>query len=222
MKRLVLLIVLGAGLFAVGIALAGDAPVPESMPITWELEFRVLGSLRPIRIILPGDDHATTFWYLRYRITNDTGDDRQFIPSLDLCTDTGQLFNAKTAVPRVVYDEIKSLHSQPLLKNTAGMTGKILQGEDNAKDGVAIWPDFDPAAGEVDIFVGGLSGEHVTIALPSPIEATILNHQGEQVIVTVSEVVLQKTLQLSYAVPGEAAARFNTPTTLTAETWVMR
>ena len=222
MKRLLLLAVMASGLLAVGIALAGTAPRPESMPVTWELDFEPLGVIRPIQIVLPGDSEATTFWYLRYRITNTRGDDQVFIPSFDLCTDTGQLFNAKTAVPRVVFQEIKSLHNQPLLRGLADITGKVLQGEDNAKDGVAIWPDFDPAAGRVDIFVGGLSGEHQTIALPSPIETTIINDEGVEITVRVEEVVLKKTLRLGYTVPGEAAARFNTPITLATESWVMR
>ena len=222
MKRLLLLAVLASGLLAVGIALAGTAPEPETAPITWELDFQPLGVIRPLRIVLPGDEHASTFWYLRYRIINDTGEDRQFIPSFDLCTDTGQLFNAKTPIPRVVYEEIKSLHNQPLLTNIAGAAGKILQGEDNAKDGVAIWPDFDPEAGSVDVFVGGLSGEEEAVALPSPLTATVVNAAGEEVTVTIDEVVLQKTLQLTYTIPGEADARFTTATVLADENWVMR
>ncbi|MHC4984904.1 MAG: hypothetical protein ACYTFO_01985 [Planctomycetota bacterium] len=222
MKRLWYMAVFAGGLLGVAVALAGTAPEPETAPITWELDFQPLGVVCPIRIVLPGDEQATTFWYLRYRIINDTGDDRQFIPSFDLATDTGQLFNSRTPIPRVVYEEIKSLHNQPLLTNVAGVAGKILQGEDNAKDGVAIWPDFDPAAGSVDIFVGGLSGEEETVTLPSPLTATVVNAAGEEVTVTIDEVVLQKTLQLTYTVPGEADARFTTPASLADENWVMR
>ncbi|HDZ22748.1 hypothetical protein LCGC14_0451530 [marine sediment metagenome] len=222
MKRSYLLISMVVTALAVGWAIAGSAPAPATTPITWELDFEPLDVLRPIRIVLPGQTKATTFWYLRYRIFNDTGEDRQFIPSFDLCTNTGQLFNAKTAVPRVVFDKIKAHHNQPLLKNLAAMTGKILQGEDNAKDGVAIWPDFDAGAGRAVVFIGQLSGEQRVLKLPQPVEVTMVGDDGKERTITVREVVLHKTRQLTYEIPSEPAARFTTPTRLVDKRWIMR
>ncbi|MHC4563186.1 MAG: hypothetical protein ACYS8X_10495 [Planctomycetota bacterium] len=221
MKRFAILM-LAVSTLAVAWAYAGNAPKPSSMPITWELSFKRLDVVRPIRVVLPGEKQAKTFWYLRYRIINDTGDDRTFVPSFDLCTNTGQLFTAKTTVPRILFDKIKQLHNQPLLQTQTAVTGKILQGEDNAKDGVAIWPDFDHSAGSLDVFVGGLSGEKKVVKLPKPIKVEMSDGAGKTTTVTVDEIVLTKTLQLTYEVPGEAGARFNTPAKLANTQWVMR
>ncbi len=221
MKRLVLLIVaVAAGL--AGMAAAGDFPQPSAVPITWELEFQALDVIKPIRVTLPGENHPTTFWYLRYRITNNTGEDRQFIPSFDLCTNTGHLFTDRTLVPKAVYDAIKALYNQPLLQDVAGMTGKLLQGDDNAKEGVAIWPDFDHEAGFATVYVGHLSGEEQVIKLPAPIEMTSIGPDGKPTTRVSDEVAVYKQLELTYAVPGEAAGRFITPAQLVKKRWVMR
>ncbi len=221
MKRLVLLTVAVAAALA-GLATAGNFPEPSAVPIAWELEFQALDVIKPIRVTLPGDNHPTTFWYLRYRITNNTGQDRQFIPSFDLCTNTGHLFTDRTTVPKVVFGAIKKLHNQPILQDVAGMTGKLLQGDDNAKEGVAIWPDFDHEAGFVEVYVGHLSGEEQVIKLPAPVEMTYIGADGKTTTRVSDEIVLYKQTQLTYAVPGEAAGRFITPAQLVKKRWVMR
>jgi hypothetical protein len=125
-------------------------------------------------------------------------------------------------VPSAVFDAIKQIYNDPLMKEMTDMTGKFLQGEDNAKEGVAIWTDFDPAAGAFDIFVGGLSGESAEVQLPVPVTVTEMDYTGQTRTVTKEKLVLTKTLQLSYAISGEAAARPRTKAKPTAKQWVMR
>jgi len=220
MKHIVpvaLLAVIGT---VIGLALA--APEPSDVPVEWELDIELFDVAMPISVTLPGDDEPTVFWYLRYLVTNETGEDREFTPVIDLATNTGQLIRAGTSIPPVVYDEIKGLHHQPLLKDLPAMAGRLLQGEDNAKAGVAIWPDFDEQAGQIDIFISGLSGETQVVQLPNPVEKVTPTPECDDIVEQVTEVVLRKTLELTYALPGEASARLTTPATLVARQWVMR
>jgi hypothetical protein len=224
MKRLVLLFAFVA--IAVGVCIAADedhrSERLSETPVTWQFDFLPLGVIRPITVQLPGEEAGRTFWYLRYRITNDTGQVRQFIPSFDLCTNTGQLFTDRTAVPKAVYDAIKKLHNQPLLESLTEVTGDILEGEDNAVDGVAIWPDIDPAAGKLEVYIGGLSGDQMNLKLPVIVTMIRELPNGETVTVETDEVVLHRTMKLVYDLPGEAAARQNTPSVLVMKRWMMR
>jgi hypothetical protein len=221
MKRIAVKIVVAA---AVSVLVAGDgytAPEPSEAKVKWELDFR-FDPVRPIRVQLVGRKEKQTFWYMLYTVTNRTGKEQSFVPDFDLYTDTGQLVHSGRKTPRVVYNAIKSLHNAPLLKNMPDMTGRILQGEDNAKDSVAIWHDFDPKAGSFDVFIGSLSGEVVEVKLPWRTEVIKVDAKGEKKVVVQETLLLAKTLQLTYKIPGEAAARVRTPTKLAKKKWIMR
>jgi len=191
------------------------------VPSHWQLNID-LEPLKAIQIRLPGRQQSETFWYLRYKVTNRTGSDRIFVPKLALYTDTGQVLRAGQKTPSAVFKRIKSLYNDPLLNDLAEMAGKLLQGRDNAKRGVAIWPDFDAKAGEVDIFIGGLSGEAVEISLPKPITVTRLDAQGKEQVVQKTKIILTKTLRLHYATLGQASARPYAAPQLKKQDWVMR
>ncbi len=83
----------------------------------------------------------------------------------------------------------------------------MLQGQDNARDGVAIFRNFDPKAASFDIFVAGLSGETTPIQLPVPIEVTEEGPDGKERKVKKTKVFLTKTLRLNYTIGTEAAQR---------------
>lgn len=220
MKRIAVVILMAVTGTMIGLAIAG--PRPAEAPIAWELDIHIYDVARPILVTLPGDDEPTVFWYLRYMVTNDTGQDREFTPVIDLATNTGQVLRIGTDTPPLVYEQIKGLYHQPLLNDLPAMAGQLLQGEDNAKDGVAIWPDFDHEAGQIDIFISGLSGETTVVQLPNPIDQVTIDVDGNEVIEQVTEVVLRKTLELTFALPGEAASRLFTPARLVSREWVMR
>ena len=197
------------------------APKPAEFPTYWQLEIDH-EALRPIQIQVPGESSPRIFWYLRYTVTNHTGDDQIFVPEFILYADTGQVLRAGRKIPPIVFDEIKKLHNDPLLTGLPGMAGKVLQGNDNAKSGVAIWPDFDPAAGAFDVFAGGLSGETAEISLPTPIRTVERQYGEAEKEVVRTKILLSKTLRLHYSIPGEAAARLTTPVRLLSKNWVMR
>ena len=108
------------------------------------------------------------------------------------------------------------------MKDNTSMTGKLLQGQDNAKDGIVIWADFDPKAGAVDVFFGGLSGETVEIKLPKSVTLKETDVKGKIRTFVTDTITLSKTLKLSYSIPGQAAARLHAPVKLISSTWVMR
>ncbi len=113
-------------------------------------------------------------------------------------------------------------HNDPLLLDQAHITGKILQGQDNFKGGVAIWRDIDPNARSFDIFIGGMSGERVKVKLPEPVKVTVIDAEGNKQETTTDEAILAKTLQLHFWLPGEAAARSANTPQLEKKEWVMR
>ena len=214
-------IALAAAATTIAVAPVLPAPRPLEVPVSWQLEFD-FQKPQAIQVQLAGRDTPETFWYMIYTVDNKTGDERIFVPEFVLYTDTGQVFRAGQKVPTAVFDKIKKVYNDPLLKDMASMTGKLLQGADNAKSGVAIWPDIDPAAGAFDIFIGGLSGETVEIKLPAPIQVTEADAKGDKQTVEKKTIVLAKTLYLRYAIPGEATARLQTPTKLIEKDWIMR
>jgi len=217
-----------AAILLVGVAVVGlgtgagrSAPKPSLVPVTWELDFEY-SHPQPITLRLPGQERAQTYWYMLYTITNQTGKDRIFVPEFVLYTDTGEVLVSGEGVRSSVFQAIQKRHNRPLLLDKESITGRILQGEDNAREGVAIWRDFDPQARGFDVFVGGLSGERVTVKLPAPVKVTVMGPAGKKVQVVKTEITLVKTLHLQYRLPGEATARDRTKVDPVGKAWVMR
>lgn len=212
-------------LVAIAVAIAAtpvrSAPKPSPVPVNWQLDIRH-DPPRAFMVKLPGRRNPQLFWYFRYTVTNDTGQEVSFVPEFVLYTDTGQVSRDGQGVPTAVFKAVKKLHNDPLLKDRTGMTGRLLQGEDHAKDGVAIWRDFDPKAGAFDVFIGGLSGETAEIKLPKPIQVAELDSKGNEVYVQKDRIVISKALNLRYSIPGEAAWRSSAKIKLLKRQWVMR
>jgi hypothetical protein len=222
MKRIAAaLILMVASLGVLVSPVKSAAPEPSQVPFSWELDFEYK-TPQAIRIQLPGEKSPKTFWYMVYTVTNHTGADQTFVPEFVLYTQTGQLLRSGTGVPFTAYEQIKKTVNNPLLQESTAVIGKLLQGNDNAKTSVAIWPDFDQQAGVFDVFVGGLSGEMTEITLPEAIEVTQTDVSGKQNKVAKTSMVLNKTLDLCYSVPGEASNRANVTPSLTQKSWVMR
>ena len=160
---------------------------------------------RPIAVTGLGGS-VRWFWYMTYKVTNNTGEERLFIPEITIYTDTGVLIPADRDVPAAAFEAIKSRVENPLLENPAQIIGKILQGPDHAKEGVAIWPQFDGDVDHVTVFFSGISGE--TQAIQHPI--------------TKERVVLRKTLMIDYSLPGTTKDIQQQPVVPQGETWVMR
>jgi hypothetical protein len=161
------------------------APEPSVVPVSWELNLKH-GPIE--RLFFTVDGKKKTFWYMRYTVINNTGKDILFTPEVELMTDTGQVQEAYKDVPKEVFKKIKELYNNPLLESPTNILGKLLQGEDNAKDGVVVFADVDADARDFQIFMSGLSGETAEVKNP----------------ITNKTTVLQKTLVLEYVIPGQA------------------
>ncbi|MBI5724924.1 MAG: hypothetical protein HZA50_13270 [Planctomycetes bacterium] len=208
------------------------APKPSDVPFEWELAFTYKDPMC-IRVKAPGEEKARIYWYMLYRVINRTKEDQNFIPEFAIYTNTGEILQANKNIPTAVYDAIKQLHNLPLLKDQTSVTGKLLQGEDNAKEGVAMWPDIDPQAGTFDVFVGGLSGELADAALltPMPPAADNIPASGPAAMgyrpkppasAPTTKKVLTKQLRLQFMITGDQPARLTTPVTFKLKEWVMR
>jgi len=205
------------------VMLAGGAvfgfPKPSPVPVDWELNFK-FQDLKRIRVSVPGQ-RERIYWYMVYTVTNNSGQDVVFHPEFTLVTNTLAVLPAMVDVEPEVFSAIKREYkaTYPWLEHPSKVIGKLLQGKDNARDSVAIWPDFDRKATTIDVFVGGLGGE--IVAVPNPL--FVGGKSNPQKVPP--EFVLRKTLQIHYALPTDPASRnMTSPSRLgqNAVEWVMR
>ncbi|MCC6581209.1 MAG: hypothetical protein IT440_12300 [Phycisphaeraceae bacterium] len=133
------------------------APEPAIVAKTYQFDFTYS---KPQAIAVREIDGTLNwYWFLPYKVTNNTGEDRQFIPDFTLATESGQIFSTGRNVPASAFDLVKEQLSNPLLQSPIDVVGKLLQGPDFAKESVAIWPQFTTRVERIRIFVSGLSGE---------------------------------------------------------------
>ena len=180
-------------------------PRPHPAPRGWQLEFQY-GPMKQIRLVLPGQSQPKTFWYMSYTVTNNTGRDVSFYPRSYMFTDTGQLVEAMQGVDALAYPAIAKLLGRELLEQELFVRGKLLQGEENARESVIIWRDFDPRAIAFKVFISGLSNETAWVVDP----------------ITGKKVPLVKTLQLSYATGGDRDISPELTAQLRDKEWIMR
>lgn len=198
-------------LFAMaGVCLAQPQPAIVPKPGDWTLEVRFEN---PQQIVLPGAVQQR-FWYIILTLTNKSGKDVDFYPVCDLMTDTFQRVPAIQGTSDILFEKIKNRHQgrYPFLELLENAGNKILQGEDNTKDVVVIWPDFDPNAKSFDIFISGLSNE--TVIIDHPVEK---DPEGSPV-----KIYLRKTLRLTYSLAGDPKFRDKQKLKLENKLWIMR
>jgi len=210
---------IAAALFLLALSLGPLHAAPEPAlvppPGTWQLSLQLHGQPRQITTKLPGDAHPQTFWYLPYTITNNTDQDAEFYPRVELLTDTLKLYQAGVNVRRPIFTAIRERYNEtlPLLEPQSMLTGRVLQGQDNARDSVIIIQDFDPNATSVKLFFTGLSNETVTVEHPSQIDPKTNKPK---------RLLLRKTLMLQYDVPGDALKLEKRIMLYRSRKWIMR
>ena len=176
-------------LVTVGATSIGMAPEPDPIPKKWELEV-VPGPLR-IATIKTDGKNVQRYFYLTYKVTNRTNSDVLFAPSFDLATDDGGVVRSGRDVPADVTQHIIKDLENAELQDQISIVGTLLQGEENALEGVVIWAAGDLSLNEISVFGSGFSGETKVIQVPS-------KDSGKK-----SDVTLRKTLSLKYSVYGE-------------------
>lgn len=184
---------MSAGAFpAIALCSATTFPSPSPYPISWELKF---DHGLPKRIIVETPDSPTplAYWYMTYTVTNKTDKEQIFLPHFDMVSRTGNVIRSDENISKKVFDAIKQREGSQFLEPFTKIGGEIRLGEDEARDGVAIWKEPDPRMGNFTIFVSGLSGESVQMKDDSG--QPLKDADGNPII-------LHKTLQLNYLVRG--------------------
>ncbi|MEM8757338.1 MAG: hypothetical protein AAGF47_06110 [Planctomycetota bacterium] len=178
------------------------------MPQRWQLDLDV-GPLRLAVIDVEGIG-PQPYWYLTYRVTNNSGRDLQFAPVFDLTTESGEVIRAGVGVPRSVRENLLGLLDDPLLEDQISIIGVLLQGRENAKDGLVIWPAGELSGDEMAVYAGGFSGETQRVEFKDP-------ETGEPVTLT-----FRKTYMIRYDTPGSLLGRGSRPVEVATERWIMR
>lgn len=208
MKQLAcVLAMLGALVTATPCVMGADNsafPEPSPYPKTWELKFE---HSTPKRIVvnLPTTNVPQAYWYMTYTVTNNTDQEQLFLPVFELVTREGKIVRNDKNIPQVVFDRIKGIEGIKFLENAIKIGGQLRLGEDEAKDGVAIWPEVDPRMGHFSVYVQGLSGETATVKGPDG-----------------KDVILRKTLQLNYLIRGDEVYPGEDEVNEEPQKWVMR
>lgn len=181
-----------------------EFPKPSPYPTSWELDFEY-GKPTRIEVQDAGSNAPRAYWYLPYQVTNNTGNEQPFLPAFELVTEDGRVIRNDINIPRAVFEAIKKREGAQYMEPAALIAGKLRIGPDEAKDGVAIWPEPTPEMGQFSIYVSGLSGEIAIVKGP-----------------TTRPVILHKTLQLNYLVRGDEVYPGEDEVNENPKQWVMR
>lgn len=206
--RILLALALCLTLVLVGVPSAsaqqGNAPQPSTVQKSWQFNF-TYGKPQPI-LVRDVDGSHKWYWYLTYKVVNKTNDERNFIPDVAIATDQGDIISAGAKVPVQVFDEVKKAVGIRLLESPNEVIGRLLIGEDLARESVIIWPAFEHDIDHLSIMIAGLSGE--TVVIPNPL--------------TGEDVVFRKTLKLDYTMPGTGGPVKSQAILPAGESWIMR
>jgi hypothetical protein len=159
------------------------------------------------------DDRGMTrwYWYVAYKVTNNTGEDRLFIPDITVTDDLGRIVPTNRRIPPSVYPAIAQRLGNPLLESPNDVVGRLLQGPDFAKESVAIWPAASEDVDQFTVFFGGADGETKPLKSPAtgqtitepavdPITGEpILGEDGQPVQ---RPVMVRRTRAYTYHTPG--------------------
>ena len=173
-------------LLALSCAARGDFPEPSAYPVSWELSVKYQN---PKRIIVqaPGDANPFAYWYVTYHVVNNTDRDKVlFYPTIEMETQSGDLIRSDNHVKPAVFDAIKAQEKLKYLLDANHIGGELRHGEDESRDGVAIWPEPALQMGTFSIYLSGFWGETRTIKVGG------------------KDVTLHKTLQLTYHLNSDA------------------
>ena len=185
---------------------ADKYPEPSIYPIEWQLGFKYG---MPKRLVVGTD----AYWYMTYTVTNKTGKEQIWAPSFQMVDNDGKIINAGHDINPVAFDKIKQIERNRFLVPANKAVHELHQGDDQAKDSVAIWKEPNPRMGTFKIYIGGLSGE--VVVLKDDDGKEVKDPDGQPVL-------LRKTLELTYAIYGDEFYPQRHDVHFLGEKWVMR
>ena len=198
--------------FAFSRFVRADYPKPSPYPISWQLKFEH-GTPRRLVVDVPGREAPVAYWYMTYTVTNNTDQERTYLPLFEMLTKDGKVIRSDKDIPRSRFRRNQKTREKAPARTLDKVGGELLLGEDQAKDGVAIWEEPTPRMGKFTIFVGRLSGEHVE--LKDDQGNVMKDKNGEPII-------LRKTLALQYHIRGDEVYPGEDDVDPLPEEWVMR
>ena len=206
MRQVLALVIVAALLIASPLSVyAGKYPEPSIYPISWQLKFK---HGMPKRLVVGND----AYWYMTYTVTNNTGMEQIWAPEFQMVDNEGKIIKAGHNVNPLAFEKIKQIEKIQFLVPAHKAMGDLHQGEDQAKDSVAIWKEPNPRMGTFKIYVKGLSGEVVVLK----------DDDGKEVKDADGPVLLKKTLELTYAIYGDEFYPQRHEVHALGEKWVMR
>ena len=194
-------------------------PKPSLFPISWQFKFQHSVPKR-IAVQSPGETAPKAYWYMTFSVTNTSESEQDFLPTFDLFTRDGKEIHAEKNVPAAVYDEIKKRERNRALEPLEKIAGRLRIGEDQTRDGVAIWAEPSTRMGTFHIYVSGLSGESVLMKDGEEIQIKDWTKVSEED--RKKQSILRKTLDLTYQVTGDETHPEEHPANPVTEEWVMR
>lgn len=231
-------------LLCAGAAIALATPEPSAVPVAWELK---LDPTALMRIQVDTGSGPRMYWYMLYTVRNETGEDVDFLPEIVRVSEAESELPADkiaanpTAAPTVnvdpaivgldsrIYKAIVARHAKthPFLVTPVEAIGRLLQGGDNARTSVAVFPDLNPRVSKFTIYFGGLSGERITRPNPAysahhDASGGMSNGHRADDETNPKLFVLRKTLAMPYTLPGDLRTRGSATPVLGRMNWVMR
>src|SRR5258706_10622148 len=154
---------------------------------------------------------------MTFTVANLSREEHLFLPRFELLGNDGQVYRSDNNIPLVVLETIRIKEHNARIEGLNDIAGQLRVGEDQAREGVAIWREPNPRMGRFSIFVAGASGESVILkdAKGNPVEHT--NPEGHK-----EPLVLWKTLDLDYLMPGDEKNPGNDVIELVEQQWIMR
>ena len=222
------------------VAAVADEPKPNPTAVSWELQVR---TTEPARIQVDTGGGPRTYWYMIYTVVNNNGQDIPFHPDIERVSEIDSEVPADQAEARPhdasriitdpsmvgahpkIFEAIQQRHARthPFLVTPVKAIGTLLQGKDNARTSVAIFPELDPRVSRFTIYFGGLSGETITRKNPLYDPRRAAKAPADKDAIENEKVfVLQKTLAMPYTLPGDVRTRPTATPALGRLDWVMR
>ena len=184
-------------------AAAAPAPEPDPVPRRWQLDVKP-GKLRVITLEVDGEPRS--YFYMTYEVVNNSGEDVLFAPAFELATNEGDIVRSGRDVPMSVTRQIMDMLEDPLLKDQVDSIGQLLQGPENSREGLVIWPVPAMDAEEITVYMSGFSGETKTITVPDSEET----------------ITLRKVLKIRYNTGGTLEGRGSEEIPEIEHRWIMR
>jgi hypothetical protein len=196
---------------------ARGAPKPALAIKTWQLDFAFDDPQR-ITITPPGERTSTTYWYMLFTVTNNTGKDVKFLPTFRLLTNQLEKVDGGDGVTPYVYDEIFKRHrpQYPFITEPFRATGMLLQGRENARTSAVVFKSFNPQADKFTIYVSGLSGDVERQVNPAFDVGRPEKDDNRKYF------LLRRTLAVEYDLPGDARSRSTVQPVRRSRRWEMR